>query len=204
MSEIETSKSHLFSVAESQHGIFTTTQAEQSGYSRKTHYYQVKSGNWIREHRGIYRLAQYPISDETELVIWSLWSRNRSEKTLGVYSHETALSLFELSDINPSKLEMTVPRSFRRNSTIPPILSLHFASLEANEVEQRQGYRVTRPFKTIFDLCQQDRVSREIVEQAVIEGVNRGLISEKSRKQGMVDDAFPDWAKSIFEKSRIQ
>jgi len=45
----------------------------------------------------------------------------------GAYSHDTALSLHELSDIMPSKLHMTVPREFRRNSRIPEILVLHRA-----------------------------------------------------------------------------
>jgi predicted transcriptional regulator of viral defense system len=44
-----------------------------------------------------------------------------------VYSHHTALSLYDLSDLNPSKLHMTVPMDFRRNSEIPGILVLHFA-----------------------------------------------------------------------------
>jgi predicted transcriptional regulator of viral defense system len=62
----------------------------------------------------------------------------------GAYSHETALSLHELSDIMPSKLHMTVPK-FRRNRTIPEILVLHWANLDTGEVQEMQGIRVTRP-----------------------------------------------------------
>ena len=39
--------------------------------------YHVKAGNWLREHRGIYRLRQYPQTDNGHLVLWSLWSRDR-------------------------------------------------------------------------------------------------------------------------------
>jgi|GEM_PF-5608877 len=35
-------------------------------------------GNWIREHRGIYRLRQFPLTEGGYLVLWSLWSRDRS------------------------------------------------------------------------------------------------------------------------------
>jgi hypothetical protein len=52
-------------------------------------------------------------------MLWYLWSQNRQEVPEGTYSHDTALSLHELSDIMPSKLHMTVPREFRRNSRIP-------------------------------------------------------------------------------------
>jgi hypothetical protein len=47
---------------------------------------------------------------------------NRNEEVEGVYSRHTALSLCDLSDLNPSKLHMTVPMDFRRTSDIPGIL----------------------------------------------------------------------------------
>jgi Transcriptional regulator, AbiEi antitoxin len=50
----------FFEIAESQHGYFTTAQAVESGFSRSTHSYHVQSGNWVREHRGIYRLRRFP------------------------------------------------------------------------------------------------------------------------------------------------
>ena len=89
----------------------------------------MKVGNWIREYRGIYRLALFPMAEHPDLVKWALWSRNRNEAPEGVYSHRTALSLYELSDLNPAKLHMTVPAHFRRNSEIPGILGLHYADL---------------------------------------------------------------------------
>jgi predicted transcriptional regulator of viral defense system len=89
----------------------------------------VKVGNWIREYRGIYRLALFPMAEHPDLVKWALWSRNRNEAPEGVYSHRTALSLYELSDLNPAKLHMTVPAHFRRNSEIP---GLHLCEAPPN------------------------------------------------------------------------
>jgi len=94
----------LFDLAEQQQGFFTTKQAKAAGFAENTHPYHVQAGNWIREHRGIYRLALFPAPDRPDLVLWSLWSRNRKEEVDGVYSHQTALSLYELSDLNPAKL----------------------------------------------------------------------------------------------------
>jgi hypothetical protein len=45
-----------------------------------------------------------------------------AHRPVGVFSHHTALSLHELSDVNPSKLEITVPSSFRRGVAIPKVL----------------------------------------------------------------------------------
>src|SRR5260370_2705208 len=87
--------------------------------------------DWLlREHRGIYRLADFHTTERPELMLWYLWSQNRQEVPDGIYSHETALSLHELSDIMPSKLHMTVPRDLRRNSMIPEILILHRAHVD--------------------------------------------------------------------------
>ncbi len=93
-------------------------QAKAAGLAENTHPYHVQVNNWIREHRGIYRLAMFPVAEHPDLVKWSLWSRNRNEITEGVYSHQTSLGFFELSDLNPAKLHLTVPTRFRRNSAI--------------------------------------------------------------------------------------
>ena len=50
----------LYETAQSQQGFFTTKQAIRGGLAEKTHAYHVKAGNWIRVHRGIYRLADFP------------------------------------------------------------------------------------------------------------------------------------------------
>src|ERR1700722_18108098 len=102
----------LYEIAQSQQGFFTTKQAIRAGISEKTHSYHVNVGNWIREHRGIYRLADFPNSERPDLLLLYFWSLDRQEHLDGIYSHDTALSLHELSDIMPSKLHMTVPREF--------------------------------------------------------------------------------------------
>ena len=88
----------LYEIAEGQQGFFTTKQAKAAGFAENTHPYHVQAGNWIREYRGIYRLASFPRGKRPDLMLWSLWSRNRAEAAQGVYSHQTALSLHDLSD----------------------------------------------------------------------------------------------------------
>lgn len=169
----------LYQVAQSQQGFFTTKQAIRSGFADKTHAYHASAGNWIREHRGIYRLADFPTPERPDLMLWYLWSQNRKQVAEGTYSHDSALSLHELSDIMPSKLHMTVPREFRRNSTVPEILVLHRANLDTNEVQEMYGVRVTRPLRTIADLLRSGHVDRSQLKQAVDEAIRRGLIGRK-------------------------
>jgi predicted transcriptional regulator of viral defense system len=151
----------------------------RAGFAEKTHAYHVKVGNWIREHRGIYRLADFPTAERPDLMLWYLWSQNRQEVPEGTYSHDTALSLHELSDIMPSKLHMTVPKHFRRNSRIPEVLVLHRADLSESDIEQMQGVRVTRPLGTVLDLLQTGHVDRNLIRQAIDEAMRRGLIIGK-------------------------
>ena len=169
----------LFEFAEQQQGFFTTKQAKAAGFAENTHPYHVQIGNWIREHRGIYRLALFPSADRPDLVLWALWSRNRNEKVEGVYSHQTALTLYELSDLSPAKLHMTVPADFRRNSDIPEILVLHYADLPDSEVQTAQGFKFTRPLRTILDLIEGGTVEQRYIRQALRQAIDRGLITRQ-------------------------
>ncbi len=112
-------------------------------------------------------------------MLWYLWSQNRQEVPEGTYSHETALSLHELSDIMPSKLHMTVPRDFRRNSVIPEILTLHKGDVGKSDVQEIYGVRVTRPLRTIIDLLRSRQVEPSQLKLAVNEAIRRGLIGKR-------------------------
>jgi predicted transcriptional regulator of viral defense system len=169
----------LHEIAQSQQGFFTTKQAIRAGFSEKTHSYHVNARNWIREHRGIYRLVDFPTPERPDLMLWYLWSRDRQENPEGTYSHDTALSLHELSDIMPSKLHMTVPKEFRRNSRIPEILVLHRANLDPSVVQEVHGVRVTRALRTIMDLLRSGHVDRSQLKLAVDEAICRGLIGRR-------------------------
>src|SRR3984885_11383251 len=166
----------LYEIAEDQQGFFTTKQAKSAGFAENTHPYHVQAGNWIREHRGIYRLASFPQGERPDLMRWSLWSRNRGEVAQGVYSHQTALSLYDLSDVMPAKLHMTVPKNFRRNSEIPRVLVLYYGDLPQSDIGSVHGVRVTKAMRTIVDLLERGAVPLATLRQALREGLRRGLI----------------------------
>ncbi|MDD5210602.1 MAG: type IV toxin-antitoxin system AbiEi family antitoxin domain-containing protein [Elusimicrobiales bacterium] len=168
---------HLYKIAEVQGGYFTTKQAEAAGFSQKNHGYHVRTGNWIRERRGIYRLAKFPPAERPDLIFWWLWSRNRDDVPQGVYSHETALSLYDLSDINPARLHMTVPRSFQRRRTLSKTPILHRANIHKDDIGRRFGVKVTRPLKTIADLLSTRTVQLDHMQQAVKQAFRLGLIT---------------------------
>ena len=189
----------LFEIAESQQGYFSTPQAVAAGYARSTHSYHVEAENWVREHRGVYRLRKYPRGEEGPLVLWSLWSRNREGKPQGVYSHLTALSVKELSDANPAKLDMTVPPEFRRNGEVPAVLRLHKARLTADEIILERGYAVTTPMRAILDLAISGEADHDLIAQAINEGQSRGLITRKQAATAYARRDIPSWLRPLLE-----
>jgi predicted transcriptional regulator of viral defense system len=197
-SAAKTAADVLFAIAEGQQGYFTSKQAADAGYQLGSQAHHVKSGNWVRVERGIYRLTRFPQSSEEQLVIYALWTRNRAGRPEGVYSHQTALSIHDLSDVNPAKLHMTVPAAFRRTAKTPNVLVLHRSSLNEKDVESRQGFAVTRPLRSIADLATAESTSRDIVEQALIEGRRRGVITAREISELGRSAHFPLWFKELL------
>ena len=191
----------LFEFAEQQQGFFTTKQAKAAGFAENTHPYHVQVGNWIREHRGIYRLNLFPAADRPDLVLWALWSRNRNEEVEGVYSHHTALNLYALSDLSPAKLHMTVPADFRRSSDIPGILVLHHADLPASDVQTAQGFKFTRPLRTILDLIDAGTVEQRFIRQALRQAVDRGLITRQQIRNAHLGGPASKLVKEVLRQA---
>ena len=139
----------LFELVDRQAGYFTAAQAKNIGYSYRAQSHHKKQGNWLDEGWGIFRLHDYPHSDEEEFVRLSLWSRDRQGRPQAVVSYDSALQLYELTDLLPAKIHLSVPTSFRKDP--PEGVVIHKTSLEDSEVRQRGGYRVTSPLRTLLE-----------------------------------------------------
>jgi len=170
-------KNNLYAIASLQQGYFTAKQAKEAGYSDSRFPYHVQQGQWIHEGRGIYKLAHYPPGEQSDLVYWSLWSCNRTGEVQGVFSHQTALVIHDLSEVMPATYQMIVPKSFRKYHSIPDTLCLRFITLAADEIWELKGYRVTSPIRTIKDIIINEEISEELVLQAVQNALQSGMLS---------------------------
>ncbi len=178
----------LLQIAESQQGYFTSRQAEECGFSRSNFHRKVQSGKWNKETlRGIYRLANYPPTSRPELTLWSLWSSNRQGIPQGVWSHETALDIHGLSDVAPTKLHMSVPKSFRKSTEIPTNLCLHFIDkISQSDIATRQGFSITKPLRTLADVIRDKTIQNEQIEYAILDlAIQKSLITGLSTIQDM-------------------
>ncbi len=164
----------LFAVAEAQSGYFTTSQAARSGYSRPLLHKYLATGRMTRVRRGVYRLVHFPVSEHEDLVVLWLWAGQ-----LGVFSHETALALHDLSDALPGNVHMTVPSDWRRRRLrVPTGLVLHFADLEDGDRSSYSAVPVTAPLRTLRD-CIVAEVAADLVRQGILQARRRGIVSAK-------------------------
>ncbi len=173
----------LYQIAEGQGGYFTAKQAARLGYTASKRNYHVGAGNWAREHRGIYRLALFPAPARPDLILWWLWSRGRSDSPQGVFSHRTALALHALTDVNPARIDLTVPPGFRKGSAIPRVLRLHFADVGASEIETIDDVPVTKALRTILDVWHEGSLPESSLRGAFEEAKRLGKLTKSQVAQ---------------------
>ena len=163
----------LYEVAAAQGGYFTAAQAWRAGYAYSQQHFHVSRGNWLKIDRGLFRLRSFPPGEREDLIRWSLWSRNQKGAPQAVVSHDTALTVHEMSDVMPAQIHLTVPNGFRKK--IPAGCVLHKSTLAPEDVESRTGYRVTTPVRTLLDVAG-SRLSQEHLNRALRDALERGLV----------------------------
>ena len=171
----------LEALAFGQSGYFTAAQAMEIGYSYQAQKYHVDSGNWTRVDRGLFRLPNWPAEPTDEYVLWTLWSRS-----LGVISQESALRHHGLSDVDPSRVILTVPPSFQAKH---PLVITHPGDVPAEDAEQHRAWRVTTPLRTLVDIADSD-LSQEHIERAVWDALDLGLLTRRAilRRSAALED----------------
>ena len=135
----------LLRLASTQSGHFTASQSTGIGYSYQAQKYHTDRGNWVRVDRALYRLPEWPVGQHDDLVRWSLWSAG-----IAVVSHDTALAVHDLGDANPAHVHLTVPPGFKRRA---PGVVLHPGVLPPTDIRQHEGFRITTPVRTLFDVA---------------------------------------------------
>ena len=130
------------------------------------------------------------------LVRLSLWSRDKDGEPQGVIGHETALRLYELSDLMPGQYHLSVPKGFRKIP--PPGVVLHKANLELEDWGWRTGYRITTALRTLIDLAL-DHLIPEHLETATRQALERGLVRRKKLEASLA--SLPASAKATLTRA---
>lgn len=165
----------LFEIASTQEGMFTTQQAAQVGYSPQLLVHHLTAGRLVRVRRSIYRLVHFPPGDHEDLVQLWLWSEQE-----GIFSHQTALALHNLSDEMPATVHMTLPQAWKkRRLRTPPRTQLHHQDLAPDALSWFGAIPATSALQTLVD-CANASLSPESLRMATQEALRRGLV-ERTR-----------------------
>lgn len=174
----------LYALAESQSGYFTTSQAVGAGMDPSTLRHHARpGGRYVRIRRGLYRLRHFPSGPDDELI--AAWIPLRGAGA--VVSHESALRLYDLSDVMPTAMHFSVPRA-KRGQRPRPGVKLH--SLESppkkSEVRELGGMLVTTPERSIVDSLESG-TQLEQVELAIDQAIDRGLSTPRRLRAAAAD-----------------
>jgi predicted transcriptional regulator of viral defense system len=166
----------LGEIAEGQEGYFSAAQAANAGIDRHRLQRLTAQGIIERDSRGTYRFPLFPIGDRAELWRAVLWPSLGRGDVLGTLSHGTALSLYDVSTINPSRIDITLPRSLRLRREVPRAYRVHFRDYDATETAKLNGLPATTLFRTLLDLIL-DSSESQFVSEALDSASKKGLLT---------------------------
>ncbi|HWK26147.1 MAG TPA: type IV toxin-antitoxin system AbiEi family antitoxin domain-containing protein [Solirubrobacter sp.] len=164
----------LAEVAVDQHGLFTLEDARAIGYAENTIAQMARRGRLQRVSQGVYRIPFLPTGHLGAYMAAALWPVGAK----GVLSHATALDLWEVGDVNPPKIHITVPRAHRPQRAVPGAYVIHREDLTAEEVDAIEGVPVVTLARAVRD-CARDGLALDLLEQAVRAGAARGLLGRQ-------------------------
>jgi predicted transcriptional regulator of viral defense system len=165
----------LWEAALGQYGYVTSFDAARLGLPKIELTKLASRGKLRRVCQGVYRFPEFAASANDQLVEAVLWTRDR----LAVLSHETALEVRELSDVNPNVIHVTVPKRknpIRRND-MPAEVVVHYQTLRP---DQRDWWDEI-PCVTAETAIDQSILSLprpDLLRQAIDQAESRGLVAK--------------------------
>jgi predicted transcriptional regulator of viral defense system len=167
--------SQLLEFATDQYGYVSTADAHKLAISPRRLKLLAERGSLSRVAQGLYRFPPgvVPVTALDQYMEAVLWPAGR-----GVISHETALAVYELSDVNPVKVHVTVPRAYRiRRKEVPAVFVFHHADLTEAEMTRYEGIPIVTPERAIRD-AHAGHLGPALIAQAIDDGERRGLLPQ--------------------------
>ncbi len=184
----------LFEIAEANGGLLTSKQARDQGIQDSVLVRLAQRGRLVRTARGVYRIAHYPqnrLAQYREAVLWAQASHGPERVAL---SHETALLVLGLSDINPAKVHLTVPKRARLRREKPSWIAIHRADLALHDLTEHEGVPVTTVERSITDvLTSTHRI--DLARQAIVDARREGFLDKQ--QQARVRRALTRYSRNL-------
>jgi len=149
-------------IAAEQHGLIAAADARQAGVDPHRLIDMARRGTIERVARGLYRfplLGSRP--DLGQLAQATMWADRR-----GALSHDTALDVHDLCDINPARIHITIPTAYRLQKPVPPLYVLYQRDLEPAERTLHEGIPIVTPKRAILDGLESG-IRADLLRQAI-------------------------------------
>lgn len=172
MTVILTDIERLREVALDQYGYVTTAQAEEEGVSRHSLAALARRNRLERVLHGLYRVPQVPETQYDAFMRALLWTGDQE----AVLSHDTALDAYEVCDINPTNIFVTVSKGHRVSKSGGDGIVMHRQNIDP---EQKTWWHrlpiVTLP--CAIEQCIVTDVPTYLVRQAIENGRRKRLLT---------------------------
>jgi putative AbiEi antitoxin of type IV toxin-antitoxin system len=150
----------IVDIAAQQQGYVTQQDARGAGIAATTLARMAERATLVRTSHGVYRVPLILAGPLDRYMEATLWPRG----VRGVLSNETALGLYDFSDVNPTKIHITVPRAHRPQRETPRLYVVHRADLRHDEITAYEGERpvgrANDRFRDLLDLL----VLRDLID----------------------------------------
>ena len=166
----------LYAIAEEHDGLLTSKEARALGIQDSVLVRLAQRGRLERMSRGVYRIAHFPadrLAQYREAILWAKASQGPERIAL---SHETALLLYGISDVNPARVNLTVPMSARLRREHPEWIVIHRADLTPQEISQHEGMPVTSVERSVMDVLSTTHRA-DIAQKAIKDALRAGLLN---------------------------
>lgn len=170
------SRDVLWDVAASQHGFVTAQQAVGLGVGKHAVQMLVQRGTLERAAHGVYRFPQFPVSQYDPYMLAVLWTR-ADEACL---SHETALDVYGISDVNPNVIHVTVGKRRRLRRTGGDGYIIHYEDLTPAQVGWWQEIPTVTPATAVAQ-CIAYGTPTYLLRQALERGYRQGYLTTGER-----------------------
>jgi predicted transcriptional regulator of viral defense system len=162
----------LLDRAQQQYGFLTPEDARELGVDPTQLRLMVARRTLERRGRGLYRMPTVPPTNLDAYMEAVLWTGRR-----GALSHETALDLYDLCDVNPSAVHLTVPRDFRTRKETPKSYQLHRGEFDEAGLRWHEGIPIVTAHHAIEGSIE-NHLGWHLIRQAIGAARGRGLITK--------------------------
>ena len=163
----------LLDVALDQHGYVTSRDARELGIPVVTLPQMSARGQLLKAGHGIYLFEELQGDQLNSCMRATLWADGR-----GVLSHDTMLDLYGISDANPEKIHITVPKGYRARAKGGEMFVVHHADLGDDEVQWFEGIKAVTPYVAIRQGLESE-TPRYLLHQAIVRSRKVGLITQQ-------------------------